>query len=273
MSMTRLNDIIARKRQHIAEVKAVVPLSTLERQIDDRKNRCFSLVVSQGAGVRIIAEFKKASPVRGVINGNIDVGTVAKDYEGAGAVALSILTERDFFMGQDTDLMQARRVASIPILRKDFVVDPYQIYESKVLGADAVLLIVAAVTPVQLRNFVRLCSEVGLEALVEVHTAQELSIALDCEVKMIGINNRNLLNLDLDLNTSRNLISQISERVIAISESGIESPTILAELYEIGFDAFLIGTHFMRSVHPGLALQNLKRETEKLISRGTQCSK
>jgi indole-3-glycerol phosphate synthase len=195
----------------------------------------------------VIAEIKRASPSKGVINDNIDVAEQARNYEQGGACAISVLTEERYFKGSLEDLRKARSVVDLPILRKDFTIDEVQIYEAAAAGADAVLLIVAALTSENLSDFQTLAHALGMDAIVEVHSADELAVATEIEAQIIGVNNRNLKTFSVSLDVSRVLIKQRPENVLMIAESGISSREQIDELRALGFDGFLVGESLMRS--------------------------
>jgi indole-3-glycerol phosphate synthase len=195
----------------------------------------------------LIAEIKKASPSKGLIRDDFDSVSLARDYEAGGATCLSILTDVPYFQGSDTDLIEARGVTSLPVLRKDFMVDPYQIIESRVLGADCILLIMAALGDIQAKELEEVANSVGLDVLVEVHNFNELERALLLETPLIGINNRDLKTFDVDLATTESLVSSIPDGRTVISESGLAGPVDLARLSKAGANCFLIGEALMRS--------------------------
>jgi indole-3-glycerol phosphate synthase len=208
--------------------------------------------------VAIIAEFKRRSPSRGIIRPHIDLGTVHRFYREGGAAAYSVLTEEDHFDGTLEDLKELRRLAEAPLLRKDFLFDPYQIYESRAAGADCLLLIVAALPDQRLQELVVLSRELGVEALVEVHTAEELERALACGARIVGINNRDLHSFEVDLEVSLQLARGLPAGITAVSESGIHGPVDIRRLSQAGIRAFLVGEHLLRSEDPAAALLRLK---------------
>jgi indole-3-glycerol phosphate synthase len=199
---------------------------------------------------RIIAEIKRASPSKGVINDRIDVAEVARDYAAGGAAAISVLTEEDFFKGSLDDLRFVKAAVDLPVLRKDFTIEEYQIYEAAAAGADAILLIVTALDEDELLRLRTLAEdELGMDAIVEVHSAEELEIADRIGAKMIGVNNRNLNTFDVSLDVSRELIKHRPEGVLMIAESGLTTRAEIDELRSLGFDGFLIGEALMRQPH------------------------
>ncbi len=205
----------------------------------------------------IIAEMKRRSPSRGLLREDFDAKALAPQLERAGAVALSILTEEDFFQGSLKDLRLARAATQLPVLRKDFVLDPWQVWEARATGADSFLLIVAILSDGLLRELLALGRELGMEALVEVHTREELLRAVDAGAHIIGVNNRDLRTMEVRLETSLELAEAIPDSCIAVSESGIRAPADLARLREAGFDSFLIGERLMESRDPAGALRTL----------------
>jgi indole-3-glycerol phosphate synthase len=210
--------------------------------------------------VNVIAEFKKRSPSRGAIREDLHPVHVAQGYEIAGAAALSVLTDGPFFGGCLEDLRQARSATLLPTLRKDFIVDPYQVWESWTAGADAMLLIVAALADHELRRLHETAAEVGIEALVEVHNREELERALAVGASLVGVNSRDLATLEVRLETALELAGEIPEGVVKVAESGIRSGADLRRLRLAGFDAFLVGEHLMQSPEPGAALEALIRD-------------
>ena len=207
--------------------------------------------------LNIIAELKPASPSRGVLRDPFDPVALAKSFEGSGAAALSVLTEEEFFHGSLKNLRDARKNVQIPVLRKDFIFDPWQVWETRANDADSFLLIVAALRDPQLQELIDLGRELGMEPLVEVHTAAELDRALTAGSRILGINNRDLKTLDVRPSTSYELIEKIPEECIAVCESGLRSHQDLQRLRSAGFDAFLIGEHLMLSPEPSVALRGL----------------
>jgi indole-3-glycerol phosphate synthase len=205
----------------------------------------------------VIAEIKKASPSKGVLREDFVPAQIARSYERAGAACLSVLTDVDFFQGADSYLQAARFACTLPVLRKDFVIDPYQVVEARAIGADAVLLIVSALTDTQLAELYVTATEYGLDVLVEVHSQSELERALHLPVPMIGINNRNLKNFQVSLNTTLALIHSIPKDRLIVTESGILNPSDVTLMQANGINAFLVGEAFMRAPEPGDALKNL----------------
>jgi len=254
-----LKKIVSRKHEEIDEGIKRVPL---ERMIELASNadqtRGFynalqSKVKQKQSG--IIAEIKKASPSKGVLRENFDPVEIAKSYESGGASCLSILTDRDFFQGDPLFLIKARAAVSIPVIRKDFIVDPYQVYESRAMGADCILLIVSCLKDSELKSLSQLASSLGMDTLVEVHDRDELYRALKLKLPMIGINNRNLKNFEVSLQTTIDLLSDIDDDKLVITESGITSKTDVELMHNHNVFGFLIGEAFMRDSNPGQKLK------------------
>jgi indole-3-glycerol phosphate synthase len=217
----------------------------------------FEQALRNNRAVRIIAEVKKASPSKGVLNAAIDVEGLARTYTDAGASAISVVTEEDFFQGDLGWVAAIRKSSSLPVLRKDFVFDPVQVYETRAAGASAILLIVAMLKPAELRELLTLAGETHLDALVEVHDEEELSEALEAGAQIIGVNNRNLKTFDVDLQTSVRLAEQIPDDRLFVIESGIHGRQDIERLLAAGADAFLIGEHFVTSKDPAAAIRGL----------------
>jgi len=255
---TVLRKIIARKWEEIAERKAQVSLEQLKTSTALRApvrgfvNAIENKIAQGKSGV--IAEIKKASPSKGVIREHFFPAELARSYEQGGAACLSILTDVDFFQGADEYLQQARAAVSLPVIRKDFLVDEYQIYEARAMGADCVLLIVSALTAEKLKELNTLAQSIGLDVLVEVHDEAELDIALALPNKLIGINNRNLHTFDVTLETTYKLLDKIGSDRIVVTESGILAPADVQSMRNRNVNAFLVGEAFMRADEPGVAL-------------------
>lgn len=261
-----LQRILDRKAVEIAERSARVPLDALRAHLADAPpTRGFAAAVEakRAAGLpAVIAEVKKASPSKGVIRAEFDPPAIARSYEAGGAACLSVLTDIDFFQGADAYLQQARAACALPVLRKDFTVDVYQIVEARVLGADCILLIVSALDDAQLSSLYREAMAVGLDVLVEVHDADELACALalpavDGRLPLIGVNNRNLRTFEVSLDTSLALKAAMPEGRALVTESGIATRDDVDRMRAAGIDAFLVGESFMRDPEPGVALQRL----------------
>lgn len=257
---TILDEIVALRRERLEQARREAPLEALQRAAERRADRRdFSAAIS-GPGVRVIAEMKEASPSAGLLRPEYCSEEIAEEYEAAGACALSVLTERDYFQGSLDDLRKARAAARVPVLRKDFIVDAYQVYESVAAGADALLLIVAALARRELRSLIELSRRLNVATLVEVHTEEELDQALAAGASLIGVNNRNLKTLEVDLETSFRLREKIPAGCLTVTESGIRSSEDLKRLLGAGYHAALIGERFMKSEHPGEALAEFLRD-------------
>ncbi|WP_461535443.1 indole-3-glycerol phosphate synthase TrpC [Spongorhabdus nitratireducens] len=258
---TILQKIIARKHEEIAErsrVKTLADLRTAAETADSVRGFAIALEQRAAAGkAAIIAEIKKASPSKGVIRDDFRPAEIAESYARAGAACLSVLTDADFFQGHEDYLQQAREACSLPVIRKDFLVDPYQIYEARAINADCVLLIVAALDDAQLHDLNLLAIELGMDVLVEVHDQQELDRALKLQPKLLGVNNRNLHTFDVSLNTTLDLYKQSPEGSLFITESGIHTPDDVTLMLDNRIFGFLVGEAFMRADDPGERLQDL----------------
>lgn len=202
----------------------------------------------------VIAEIKRASPSKGLLREDFDPARIAQSYEAAGAACLSVLTDREFFRGAPDDLARARAACRLPVLRKDFVIEPYQVLESRAIGADAILLIAAALSASAMRELEKIATDLGMAVLAEVHDRAELEAALGLETPLIGINNRNLRTFETRLETTLQLAAEVPKDRIVVSESGISSPGDVERLRQAGMGAFLVGEAFMRSPDPGVAL-------------------
>jgi len=245
-----LKTIVAAKRLEVADRKLDAPLSQFEKNIDRRVNYSLKEALIQTDASGIIAEIKRRSPSRGDLNTNIDVEEVSKGYVNAGASALSVLTDNTFFGGSMEDLKKARASVNCPILRKDFIIDGYQVFETKYLGADVMLLIASILTASEIYSLALLAKSVGLEVLLEIHLKEEVDKINDL-VDIVGVNNRNLNDFTVSIDRSLELYDLIPSRFIKISESGIDSPGKLLTLKEKGFKGFLMGEAFMTMKNPG----------------------
>jgi indole-3-glycerol phosphate synthase len=255
---TILDRIVAARRESVAHRKRVVPDVALKIAVRDKQAPARDLAAALSReGCNVIAELKKASPSLGLIREDYAPAKLAASLEAAGAAALSVLTEEDFFRGSLADLKEAKKAVSIPILRKDFIVDPWQVWEARAAGADSFLLIVAVLADDLLGELLSLGRELGMEPLVEVHSREELERAKKAGAKIIGVNNRDLRDFKVSLQTSLDLIAEIPEDAIAVSESGLHSREDLQRLRWAGFDAFLIGERFMKHADPGAALREM----------------
>ena len=256
-----LNRILARKAEEVAERRARLPEAELIARIADLPGtRGFAAAIEAkiDAGLpAVIAEVKKASPSKGLIRTDFDPAAIARSYAAAGAACLSVLTDSDFFQGSEAFLQQAREACSLPVLRKDFIIDAYQVYEARAIGADCVLLIVSALDDDVLLQLSLLAAELDLDVLCEVHDEEELERAMALPVPLIGVNNRNLRNFETSLETSLALQELVEYDRVLVAESGIHTPEDVARLREGGIQAFLVGEAFMRAEDPGAELRRL----------------
>lgn len=252
-----LDQIIEYKRAQTQALKTVRPLAEVRRDAENAAStRPFAdrIVADRPA---VIAEIKKASPSEGVIRKQFDPRAIGSGYAAAGASCLSVLTDQRFFQGDDAHLVAARAACALPVLRKDFIVDEYQVYETRALGADCLLLIVAALEPSQLVELDRLAVDIGLDVLIEVHDRAELEQALALGPRVVGINNRDLATFTTSLDTTLDLLEQVPDDVSVVTESGIHTPADVCRMRDAGVHAFLVGTAFMRAADPGAALRRL----------------
>ncbi len=256
-----LNKILAVKRREVAAASVARPLATIRAAAEAQpaaRDFAGSVRARVGAGsTAIIAEIKKASPSKGVIREDFHPAEIAADYQKHGATCLSVLTDREFFQGSETCLREARAACSLPVLRKDFLVDPWQVYETRAMGADAILLIVAALSLPQMRQMETIAHSLGMAVLVECHDAAELDIALQLTTPLIGINNRNLRSFEVSLDTTLSQLGRIPPGRIVVTESGILAPDDVALMRNSGVHAFLVGEAFMRAASPGAELARL----------------
>jgi indole-3-glycerol phosphate synthase len=257
-----LSDILAATRQRVDSARRAADLRDLERKAESHTPRGFrrSLERKAQSGLAVIAELKKASPSRGRIRGTLHVGGIARDLQGAGAAALSVLTEEQFFHGGLWDLAEASAATELPCLRKDFIVDEFQLLEARANGADAVLLILSALDDSEFQRFYRRSRELGLDALCEVHDERELQRALAMGAEVVGVNNRDLRTFQVDLRTAERLAPKLPARVLRVAESGIQSGDDIRRLRACGYDAFLVGESLMRSDDPGARLAAMLSE-------------
>lgn len=259
--MTILDKIVIRKKEEVAQAKQAVSVKQLEAgQYFNRNPYVFKDFLLDENRTGIIAEFKRRSPSKGIINDKVTVAEVTQAYAAAGASALSVLTDADFFGGDPNDLLTARAANEIPVLRKDFMIDEYQIVEAKALGADIILLIAAILTPAEIKNLSALAKGLGLNVLLEVHNLEELQRSICKDLDAIGVNNRNLADFTVNIQTSFQLVNQIPDEFMKISESAISAPQTIKELKAAGFNGFLIGENFMKTVNPGQAMSDFARE-------------
>lgn len=259
--MDVLSEIIAKKRERMAVAQSVVPLRQLCRLASEVRGNATPRALTKGVsrdGINIIAEFKRRSPSKGIIRPDADLLPIVKGYEAGGAAAISVLTEEDYFSGSLEDLRTVKTTVKLPVLRKDFVFEEYQVYESAAAGADAILLIVAALDDESLVRLRRLAEdELGLDALVEVHTGEEMRRAAACGANLIGVNNRDLRTFAVSLETSLLLAREAPPDALLVSESGLRNREDLRRLHAAGFRGFLIGETLMRAEDPQQALRSM----------------
>jgi len=259
--MNILDKIVLRKKEEVALAKQSVSVKQLEAGLYFNRNPyVFKDFLLDEKRTGIIAEFKRRSPSKGVINDQVKVEDVTRAYAAAGASALSVLTDVDFFGGHNNDLLAARAANEIPVLRKDFMIDEYQILEAKALGADIILLIAAILTPAEIKNFSSLAKSLGLNVLLEVHNLEELARSICKDLDAIGVNNRNLADFTVNIQTSFDLVNQIPDEFMKISESAISAPQTINELRAAGFNGFLIGENFMKTANPGQAMEEFSKQ-------------
>jgi indole-3-glycerol phosphate synthase len=255
-----LQRIIQRKAEEVTEGRMHAPITELSSRAKDcPAPRGFELGLRQALlkGPAVIAEIKKASPSAGIIREDFQPELIARSYESGGAACLSVLTDRDFFHGDSRYLQQARNACALPVLRKDFMIDPWQILESRVMGADCILLIVAALEQSRLQELLGLAIETGMDALIEVHDEAEIERALALDHQLIGVNNRNLNTFETSLATSERLNKLLPGDQLLVTESGIKNVDDVARMQKSGINAFLVGEAFMREADPGLALKRM----------------
>ncbi len=254
--MTILDTIVARKKVEVQQAKRRTSYTKLEEsELFTRECYSFKDFLLDPQRTGIIAEFKRKSPSKGIINDKVTVKQVTNGYAAAGASALSVLTDTDFFMGKKADLIAARKDNNIPVLRKDFMIDEYQIIEAKSLGADIILLIAAILTPAEIQKLASLSKSLGLNVLLEVHNLEELERSINPNLDAIGVNNRNLADFTVSVETSYSLAPHIPSEFLKISESAISNPETIRQLKQAGFNGFLIGENFMKQTDPGLAMK------------------
>lgn len=258
---TILDKILARKREEVAQRRRQQSMASLEQRIlAQTAPRGFAAALQQRVAAgdpAVIAEVKKASPSKGVIRENFQPAQIAASYQAGGASCLSVLTDVDFFQGADSYLQQARAACTLPVLRKDFTVDAYQVIEARAIGADAILLIVAALEQMQMLELAQTAVEVGLDVLVEVHDREQLERALELATPLVGVNNRDLRSFDTRLETTLELLPHIPAERLVVTESGIHTREDVARMREQQVHSFLVGEAFMRAPEPGDKLQEL----------------
>jgi indole-3-glycerol phosphate synthase len=261
-----LEQIVAATRARVATARRTVDLRELERRAQEHTPRGFRRALESKDGVAVIAELKKASPSRGLIRADFDVETLAVELEAGGAAALSVLTDEEFFQGSLENLRRASEKTALPCLRKDFIVDEFQLLEARAYSANAVLLIVAALSSKELSALAKRAAELDLDVLCEVHDREELKVALDAGCDLIGVNNRDLKTFKVDLENAFRLARSIPANVLSVAESGIRSGADIARLRSTGFGAFLIGESLMKAEKPGDALRRLLADASVPIS-------
>lgn len=253
-----LDTIVAHKRIELADDKQRMPFDTLKRKIQDLPpTRDFCAALSPPNCVHLIAEVKKKSPSKGIIREDFNPVEIARTYAANGASAISVLTDREFFAGELAYLSAIREAVTLPLLRKDFTIDPYHIYQARLVGADAVLFIVSILTSTQLREFIEIARSLGLASLVEVHTEEELEVALTGSAEIVGINNRDLKTFHTDIATTFRLKDSIPTDTVVVSESGINTHEDVMKLKEAGINAILVGESLMRSPDIGAKVREL----------------
>jgi indole-3-glycerol phosphate synthase len=256
-----LETILARKREELEAARSAVPFAQMQQRAKDApppRDFAGALRAKIAAGqAAVIAEVKKASPSKGLLRADFDPAAIAKSYEAGGAACLSVLTDRDFFQGAHEHLSQARAACALPVLRKDFITEPYQVYESRALGADCILLIAAALARQDMQGLEGVARALGMAVLVEVHDAAELESALALETPLLGINNRNLRSFETRLETTLDLLASVPPGKTVVTESGILAPADVARMRARSVNAFLVGEAFMRAPDPGAALRRL----------------
>jgi indole-3-glycerol phosphate synthase len=252
-----LERILHAKAAEVEAARAMLPQAALERRARSASPvRNFTKALSEKKPA-VIAEIKRASPSRGLLRENFDPAAIAASYEAGGAACLSVLTDHEFFQGTAEHLQTAREACALPVLRKDFIIDPYQVYEARAIGADCILLIVAALSLERMRDLESLALELGMSVLVEVHSAAELESALELRTPLIGVNNRDLRTFETRLETTVELLARIPEGRVVVTESGIATRTDVQQMSAQGVHCFLVGEAFMRASDPGLALRQL----------------
>lgn len=265
--MNILEEIIAHRRKEVEVQQQQVSIKGLEKSpFFERITFSPTEFIRASDKVGIIAEIKKQSPSKGIIHPNMNVETISKGYVTAGVSAISVLTDQKYFGGSNAYLTQVRELNDIPVLRKDFIVTEYQIVEAKAIGADFILLIAGALEPKKLFQLAKLARSIGLEVLMEVHNQAELERSLCPELNLVGVNNRDLTRFVVDINTSLNLVHQIPNEFVKISESGISKPETIVQLKQAGFDGFLIGECFMREKEPEVACNAFVKKTLSILA-------
>lgn len=269
--MNILDQIIEHKRKEVADRKSLYPVKLLEQSIYfPTQPVSMKKYIQRDDLTGIIAEFKRKSPSKGIINAHASVERTAIGYMQAGASALSVLTDKQFFGGSNEDLTIARKFNFCPIIRKDFTIDEYQIIEAKSIGADAILLIAAVLDPQLSKSLTLFAHSLGMEVLLEVHDETELKNNLEVGADLIGVNNRNLKTFEVSIDTSKKLAAMIPDSVVKVSESGISDPRTILELREYGYQGFLMGENFMKHSRPDQAAMEFMEELRKLESESVK---
>ena len=264
--MNILDNIIAVKRGEVREKKELVPVSELEKfpYFNSACNSLVSQLLIEGS-TGIIAEFKRKSPSKGVINHKVEIGPVVESYDAHGAAGISILTDENFFGGSNEDVLYARSIVQVPILRKDFIIDEYQLIEAKAIGASVILLIAACLSPQRVQELALFARKLGMEVLLEIHDDTELNHICD-EVDLVGVNNRDLKTFTVDVQRSIELIEQIPAEKIKISESGITDVDTIIRLMSYGYKGFLIGENFMKQPEPSIAFADFVNQLKAKLN-------
>lgn len=269
--MNILDQILEHKKKEVAERKSLYPVKLLENSLYfPEKPVSLRKYIQRKDKSGIIAEIKRKSPSKGIINSYVSIERTSIGYMQAGASAISVLTDKQFFGGSNEDLITTRKFNFCPILRKDFTIDEYQIIEAKSIGADVILLIAAALKPEQVASFTQLAHSFGLEVLLEVHNKEELLATQDAGADLIGVNNRNLKTFELSIEVSKSLAPLMPKEVVKVSESGIESPETIMELKEYGYEGFLMGQNFMQHSRPEMACKEFIDSLKMLTSNSSK---
>jgi indole-3-glycerol phosphate synthase len=254
---TILDEIVDWKRDEVARCKQALPLVDVQADAARAPTPRSLVDALRRPGVSLIAEVKRASPSKGLLRPDLDPAALAREYAANGAAAISVLTDQHFFRGRLGDLRAVREVVRLPVLRKDFILEPYQVYEARAAGADAVLLIIAALSDAELRSLYRLVRQLAMDALIEVHDEAELARALAVKPRIVGVNNRDLRTFEVDLGTTARLRALIPGDVVAVAESGVHTPDDVARLAAIGADAMLVGESLVRADDAGAKVREL----------------
>ncbi|NKI33398.1 indole-3-glycerol phosphate synthase TrpC [Croceivirga thetidis] len=261
--MNILEKIIADKRKEVALKKAIIPIVQLEQSVLFERNGKSLAEALQNSESGIIAEHKRRSPSKSTINQNTNVAQVAKGYENAGVCGMSVLTDIKYFGGSLEDLVLARSVVDFPLLRKEFIIDEYQVLEAKAYGADVILLIAAVLNKTEIKELSELAKRLGMDVLLEVHNQEELEKSIMPSLDMLGVNNRNLKTFEVSLETSKQLSAQIPDDFVKVSESGISTIEAIKDLRQYGYQGFLIGENFMKTENPGNSAAEFIKELTK----------